>query len=248
MREPAGRSALERWRELDAGFSPLFSEPLVAAALDHLEPAIGPGRGVLDLGAGAGHMAAVFQAQGGLAIALDVALAPLRDGAGRYPGPARLAADQGRLPLGDATLDAVFSFSSIQYSDRATVLAECRRVLRPGGRIAIVENLFGNPFVRLGRWLRAVSGTPYGAHLAPRRHLRWAERSIYERFFSHVRFQPFHVLTPVLLSAGSMDHEPVRRDRETGARALYAMLHRWDGPLVRRWPAGAWCVVVCGVR
>jgi len=245
MMEHDRASTFERWREQGTGHSPLFSEPMLEPALAHLEPVLAPGHRVLDLGAGAGHMAALFQANGATAFALDVDPLVLSRA---QPGPSRVAADQSVLPFRTASLDGVFSFSSLQYSDRATALAECARVLRPGGRIAVVENLAGNPFARFGRWLRAASRTPYPPHLEPRRHLRWSERSLYERHFRDVRFQAFHVLTPMLLVSGSMASAPVPRPGDTGARSVYAALHRWDRALVRRWPSAAWALVVRGTR
>jgi SAM-dependent methyltransferase len=251
MKVPHRGAAFEHWRKLREGFSPLYSEPLFEVALGHLEPALGPGRIVLDLGCGAGHVAQALEATGARAVALDIHGDVLREGRRRYPGPARLAADQARLPLRSASVDAVFSFSTLQYSDRAAVLAECARVLRPGGRFAIVEGLAGNPFARLGRWLRAASRTPFPPHLEPRGHLRWRDRTIYDRHFREVRFETFHLLTPALLMQGSLYAAPVSAGGERGWRALYAALHRIDRSLLDRWPgarAAAWNVVAFGSR
>jgi SAM-dependent methyltransferase len=246
MREPIPRSTFDQWRAQGGGWSPLFSEPMLRLALEHLEPALGPGRTVLDLGAAAGHMTALFHARGARAVALDVNAEALAEGRAPYPGPERLAADQARLPLRSASVDALFAFSSIQYSsERAAVLAECRRVLKPGGRIAVVENLAGNPFARFGRLLRAALRSPYPPHLAPRAHLRWTEREIYERHFREVAFDAFHLLTPMLLASGAMAHAPAAGG---GPRGAYGLLSRWDARLLRWWPGAAWCVVVRGVR
>jgi ubiquinone/menaquinone biosynthesis C-methylase UbiE len=242
-------SAFEHWRKLGEGWSPLFSEPLIELALGHLEPALAVGRTVLDLGAGGGHVAAVFHARGAHAVALDLDRGALLNGRVRHPGPARVGGDQARLPLRSGSLDALFSFSTLQYSDdRSVVLAECRRVLKPGGRVAIVENLEGNPFARIARWLRRVSGTPQPSFLAPRHHLRWRERAIYERHFRDVTFAVFHGLTPIVHAWGSLDRAPVAGAGDTGWRALFHLLRRWDRPLLRRWPGAAWCVVIRGVR
>ena len=107
-------SPFQRWRDLGEGHSPLFSEPMVRVALEHLEPAIGARSTVLDLGCGMGHLRAVFHAHGARALGLDADRAALLAGRRRHPGPAPIAADQARLQLRTASVDAVYSFSSLQ--------------------------------------------------------------------------------------------------------------------------------------
>ena len=55
-----------------------------------------------------------------------------------------LRGDAERIPLGDASVDGVtMGFGIRNVRDRLAALAEARRVLRPGGRLAILE--FGEP-------------------------------------------------------------------------------------------------------
>ena len=55
-----------------------------------------------------------------------------------------LRGDAERIPLGDASVDGVtIGFGIRNVRDRVAALAEVRRVLRPGGRLAILE--FGTP-------------------------------------------------------------------------------------------------------
>jgi SAM-dependent methyltransferase len=81
---------------------------------------------VLDVACGTGYGTAMLQAVG-----VDVSLDALRF-ARRYPA-AYVAADAIRLPFG-RIFDAVVSFETLEHlPDPERFVAECRRVLKPGG-------------------------------------------------------------------------------------------------------------------
>jgi malonyl-CoA O-methyltransferase len=96
-------------------------------------------RVVLDLGAGTGHASRALKDRFPKAqvIALDLAEGML-DEAGRRVGWLRrfdrVCGDAARLPLKDASIDLVFSSLMLQWCDPPDpVLAEVKRVLKPGG-------------------------------------------------------------------------------------------------------------------
>jgi SAM-dependent methyltransferase len=106
---------------------------------------LGPGRRFLDVGCGLGgptrYLATHARCEG---VGIDFAVA----GVGRavaeneVPVPHFLVADAASLPLPAASLDAIVSFDVVLYlPDRDGFLCECRRVLRPGGRVAIVDEV-----------------------------------------------------------------------------------------------------------
>lgn len=87
---------------------------------------------VLEVGAGPGFLAAFAREHRPDLrwVASDLHPAPWND----------LAADAGRLPLATASVDAVAGLDVLHHLARpAAFLAEAARVLRPGGRVALVE-------------------------------------------------------------------------------------------------------------
>jgi malonyl-CoA O-methyltransferase len=108
--------------------------------LDFLEAK--PAR-VLDVGAGPGRASAALRKRWPKAelIALDLALPMLREArraSGWFRRLPAVCADARALPLPDASVDVLFSSLCIQWiADLPALFAEFRRVLRPGGFLAL---------------------------------------------------------------------------------------------------------------
>ncbi len=126
---------------------------------------IPPGGTALDVGSGPGNVtASLARAAGphGLALGVDISEPMLaravRSEAGSNVGFIR--ADAQRLPLRDNTVDAVVSLAVLQLiPNPAAALAEMARVLRPGGRLAVMVPTAGST-ARFWRMLPDV-----GAHI-----------------------------------------------------------------------------------
>ena len=98
----------------------------------------------LDVGSGPGNVtSSLARAAGpdGLAIGVDISEPMLTRAVRNEAGPqvGFIRADAQRLPLRDNTVDAVVSLTVLQLIPHpAAALAEMARVLRPGGRLAIM--------------------------------------------------------------------------------------------------------------
>ena len=99
----------------------------------------GPLQGALalDAGCGCGATLALLREHGARAVGLDLNAAFLREAGDKG---ARVAqADLADLPLPDACLDLVLCECVWNLTDKERVLAEFRRVLRPGGTLALAD-------------------------------------------------------------------------------------------------------------
>ena len=110
---------------------------------------IQPGQQVLDLAGGTGDIAALMSKRvgsRGTVVLSDINTSMLTLGRRRMEDRGLTGnieytlADAEKLPFADARFDAVtIAFGLRNVTDQATALAEMRRVLKPGGRVLILE-------------------------------------------------------------------------------------------------------------
>jgi demethylmenaquinone methyltransferase/2-methoxy-6-polyprenyl-1,4-benzoquinol methylase len=100
-----------------------------------------PGMTIIDVAGGTGALAALLAARGARVVVADLSFEMIRVGTGRVHRPVRwTVADALRLPLADASVDAVtIAFGLRNLNDTHAGLAEFRRVVRPGGQLAVLE-------------------------------------------------------------------------------------------------------------
>ena len=99
---------------------------------------VSAGTEVLDVGCGPGVVAAAAAARGAKATGVDLAEAMVGLARERHPGIAFAVGDAEALPFADGAFEAVvagFLINHVPAPERA--LAECARVLAPGGRLAL---------------------------------------------------------------------------------------------------------------
>ena len=111
-----------------------------AAALEWVLEAA-PGLRVVDLAAGTGKLTEVLVAAGAVVTAVEP-LANMRAELERaLPSVRAIAGTAERMPLPEASADAVFVAQAFHWFDAPAALAEIARVLVPGGVLGLVWNL-----------------------------------------------------------------------------------------------------------
>ncbi|SDF67192.1 class I SAM-dependent methyltransferase [Pseudonocardia oroxyli] len=96
------------------------------------------GRTVLEAGCGEGYGADLLTAAGATVLGLDYDETTAAHVARRYPRVGVARANLVALPVRTAGVDAVVSLQVVEHLwDQEGFLRECRRVLRPGGELAV---------------------------------------------------------------------------------------------------------------
>ena len=109
--------------------------------VEAIESALRPDVVVVDLGCGSGHLLADVRSRcpGAFLVGVDAVPEGLAKAGRRLPGAEMILADVTALPFGDSTVDVVVSANLLEHvADDGRALAELARVLRRGGRAALV--------------------------------------------------------------------------------------------------------------
>lgn len=131
----------QTWDPRAYGQNGAFVHGLAGGVLEWL--AAGPGERVLDLGCGDGQLTQRIAGSGARVQGVDAS--PEMVAAACARGVAAEVAKAEALSFADATFDAVFSNAALHWvRDQDAMLAQVRRVLRPGGRFVAEMGGHGN--------------------------------------------------------------------------------------------------------
>jgi ubiquinone/menaquinone biosynthesis C-methylase UbiE len=167
---------------------------------------LGPGKTVLDLGAGTGKFIPFLKQTGARVVALEPVAAMRETLRRQHPEVDALDGAAEAIPLPDRSVDAIVCAQSFHWFATAPALAEMRRVLAPGGVLGLVWNVRGEhepwvaalgdiidpyeawtPRYKTGAWRKAFPAegfTPLEERRATHRHEGTAEQVIVQRTLS----------------------------------------------------------------
>ena len=132
---------LQTWNPAAYAQHGAFVHAMAAGVLEWLNPQ--PGERLLDLGCGDGQLTQRLAATGADVTGVDASAEMAAAACAR--GIRAVHASAEALPFADACFDAVFSNAALHWvRDHDAMLAEVRRVLRPGGRFVAEFGGHGN--------------------------------------------------------------------------------------------------------
>lgn len=165
------------------------------------------GRATLDVGCGEGRVTRDLHALGHRVVAIDRSDRMIAAARESSPELEFHVADAAALPFADATFDLVIAFMSLQdMENMPTAVAECARVLEPGGRfcLAVVH-----PLNSAGRFASREADAPFvidGSYLDESPYVESLERDGLEMTFVSVH-------RPLQSYANALDHAGLAIER-----------------------------------
>jgi demethylmenaquinone methyltransferase/2-methoxy-6-polyprenyl-1,4-benzoquinol methylase len=159
--------------------------------------ALPPGSLVLDLACGTGDLCRDLSRAGSHAVGADISLGMLQ--CARTAAPLAQT-DAACLPFTSGRFDGLVSgFALRNFADLAAVLAEARRVVRRGGRIALLDvSTPSNPVLRSGHAV-------YFGHVVPRIGAVLSDRDAYRYLPKSVAYLPAPDRLMEMVSAAGFD-------------------------------------------
>ena len=185
------------------------------------------GQAVLDLGCGIGYTPLELAKRGADVWAIDLSATAVQEtqaraaaaGLGQKVRTVRANVEQ--LPFPDASFDLIYAQNFLMHVSHQTVGRECRRLLRPGGKMVVVEPLAHHPLVRLYRRLFSEYKDTHP------RYSTHEDMATLASLFNHAHERRFYLLA-VLATLG--------QNKPALLKPALALLNWLDQKLLKTWP------------
>jgi SAM-dependent methyltransferase len=166
---PSAAVGFERAADAYERGRPSFPDAAIQTSVREL--GLGPGRTVLDLGAGTGKMGRLLQPTGARVIALEPVEAMRRRMRAEVPGIEVLDAAAESIPLAPGDADAAVAAQAFHWFDGPRALAELARILPEEAGLAMIWNVRDESVP----WVLAITDLiePYRGSTPSHRSLRW---------------------------------------------------------------------------
>ena len=185
------------------------------------------GARVLDIGVGEGQSSVLLARERAYVTGIDVsgeALGRARELARRCgvePEFLRMAGEDLHFP--DASFDAILCMSAYHHMDLDRATREFVRVLRPGGRVVMIEPLATNPPAWLYRRIGRIFAREATSEETP---LRVADLKLLRQYFRRVEWQGMF-----FLSVGLFGLDRIFGDSNAMVHSLTEASFKWVAPL-----------------
>lgn len=193
-------------------------------AIDHSYALLGIIRNkkLLEIGCGSGKQAIFFAQKGANVSVIDISDEALKAASCRAKEE-RVSIQTNRmnaeiLQFKNETFEIVYINSVLMHVNPEKVLQECSRVLKPGGKVIIIEPLRHAPFVQVYRWLASYRATK--PQYATFKMLKKCEK-----YFTAYSHKEFYFFSSALLPLGYVTNHFLKK--------MYAAVNRIDDYLVK---------------
>lgn len=189
-------------------------------------------KAVLDLGCGIGYTPLELAKRGAQVTAVDLSETAVQstqrrvEAAGYSHQVCTVRANVEQLPFADASFDVIYAQNFLMHVSHRAVGRECYRLLKPGGKLVVVEPLAHHPLIRLyRRFFSDYKGTHprYSTHEDMATLAYFFNHGYEKRFYLSAALAAFWQNQPVLLKLAL----PLLNALDAQLRKIYPASYDW---------------------